>query len=574
MPNYTLIKTGDIGTEQVTAAKLSENAVTTIKINGLAVTTPKIADGNVTTAKIDDGAVIADKLAADSVQTAKIADDAVTKAKLNADVPGTALSQATGGELDVNVDGSTIDVNGSDQLHVPAGGITSTEIASNAVGAAELADDAVDTAAIQDDAVTNAKVAADAIQRDQLADDAVGPNEFDLAANYSFESTSQVVFAASGHVRWATTPSDATDLVNKAYVDAQANGLSWKDSVRAASIANVTLSSPGASIDGVSLSQGDRVLLKNQTDATENGIYVWDSASTAMTRSTDMDAGDEFPGAAVFVREGSAANADIGFVCSTDSVSLGTTDITFVEFTGAYNVEAGNGLLKSGNTLSVRDGAGLIFDGSDLAVQVAGSGGLEIQSDALNIKPNNGVQTDSEGLTLILGQGNPTIEFDPNETAGQQGIRVKFDGAAGLQSSSSNGLQANINTDSLEFDTPSGAIDVKDGGIDTPELADAAVETAKIADDAVTLDKLGDDVLNAMSGYTDTFSGEIAQDNDTITIPSDCPTTVPGHLFFLNGRLMEIGSSRDYTISGTTLTIAGGSVSGDRYQIIFDSDQP
>jgi len=572
MPSYTLIKTGDIADSQVTTGKIADLNVTTGKLAASAVTTPKIADANVTTAKIADANVTAVKLASDSVETAKIVDDAVTAAKL-ADVSGLGMSQAVDGTLDVNVDGSTINLNGSDQLHVPDGGITSSQIAPDAVGASELADDAVDTAAIQDDAVTNAKVAADAIQRAQIADDAVGPNEFDLAANYTFESSSQVVFASAGHVRWATTPSDASDLVNKAYVDAQSNGLSWKDSARVASTADVNLASPGASIDGVSLSQGDRVLLKNQTDASQNGIYVWDSASTAMTRATDMDAGDEFPGAAVFVREGTD-NADIGYVCSTDSVNLGTTDITFVEFTGAYNVEAGLGLSKSGNTLSVNAGNGLIFDGDDVAVQVAGSGGLEILSDALNIKTNDGVQTDSNGLTLRLGQGNTTIEFDPNEPAGERGIRVKFDSAAGLQSSGSDGLQAHINTDSLEFGTPSGAIGVKAGGIDTLELADSAVETAKIADDAVTLAKLADEVLNAMSGYTDTFSGEIASDGDTITIPADCPVTVPGHLFFLNGRLMELGPSRDYTISGSTLTIVGGSVAGDRYQIIFDSDQP
>ena len=571
MPAYTLIKTGDIADAQLTTAKIADLNVTTGKLANLAATTAKIADLNVTTGKLAASAVTTAKILDANVTTAKMADDSVTSAKL-ADVSGLGMSQAANGTLDVNVDGSTINLNGTDQLQVPADGITASQIAANAVGSSELADDAVDTAAIQDDAVTNAKVAADAIQRAQIADNAVGADELDLAANYTYESTSAVTFAASGSASWATTPTAATHLVNKAYVDAQANGLSWKDSVRAASTANVTISGPGAAIDGVSLSQGDRVLLKNQTDATENGIYVWDSAATAMVRSTDMDAGSEFPGAAVFVREGSAANADIGFVCSTDSVTLGSTDIVFVEFTGAYNVEAGAGLSKSGNVLSVNAGDGLIISGDDVAIQVAGSGGLELNADSIQVKPNNGVQTDSNGLTLRLAGGNSTIEYDSGETAGQQGIKVKFDAAAGLMSSNSTGLQARINTDSLEFDGGTGAIDVKDLGIGTAELAGLAVTTAKIADAAVTLAKLGADVVNAMSGYTNTAAGQIASDGDTITIPSNCPTTVPGHLFFLNGRLMELGASRDYTISGTTLTIVGGSVAGDRYQIVFDSN--
>jgi len=333
MPAYTLIKTGDIADSQITTGKIVDANVTTAKLENSAVTTLKIADANVTHAKLAADAVETDNIVNLNVTTDKLADDAVTAAKLD-DVSGDGMSQDTDGTLDVNVDGSTIEVNGDNDLAVIEGGITAREIAADAVGSSELADDAVDTAAIQDDAVTNAKVAANAIQREQLDDDAVGPDELDLGANYTFEGTSQVNFAANGHVRWATTPSDANDLVNKAYVDSLSAGLSWKDSVRAASTGNVDLANPGASLDGVSLSNKDRILLKDQTDDTENGIYLWTGATSALTRTDDMNEGSEFPSAAVFVREGTV-NADIGYVCTSDSVTVGVSSVTFVEFTGA-----------------------------------------------------------------------------------------------------------------------------------------------------------------------------------------------------------------------------------------------
>lgn len=82
-------------------------------------------------------------------------------------------------------------------------------------------------------------------------------------------------------------------------------GLNWKDDVRVASVANITLATPGASIDGVALSAGDRVLVKDQTDDTENGIYIWNGAATPATRSADADTFEALESATVTAREGS-----------------------------------------------------------------------------------------------------------------------------------------------------------------------------------------------------------------------------------------------------------------------------
>ena len=153
-----------------------------------------------------------------------------------------------------------------------------------------------------------------------------------------------------------TNPSSNTDVANKAYVDSVASGLVWKDSVIVASVSNGNLASDfenGDSLDGVTLSTGQRILIKNQTTASENGIYTV-NASGAPTRASDMDTGDSAAANAVFVQTGST-QSDSGWVCTADSPNdiVGTNNLPFVQFNGAENIIAGSGIDKSGNTLSV-----------------------------------------------------------------------------------------------------------------------------------------------------------------------------------------------------------------------------
>ena len=148
-----------------------------------------------------------------------------------------------------------------------------------------------------------------------------------------------------------TDPTNAQDAATKAYVDAMATGLDLKASVKAASTGNLTLSGT-QTVDGVSLVVGDRVLVKNQSTASQNGIYV--VASGAWTRATDADSAIEVTaGMFVFVEQGTV-NADSGWVLTTDgAITLGTTALTFSQFSGAGQITAGAGLTKTGNTLEV-----------------------------------------------------------------------------------------------------------------------------------------------------------------------------------------------------------------------------
>ena len=174
-------------------------------------------------------------------------------------------------------------------------------------------------------------------------------------------------------------------LVSKEYVDAVKQSLDIKDSVRVASTANLNIASDlqnGDTLDGVTLATGNRVLLKSQSTASQNGIYVV-VASGAASRSTDANASaDVTSGMFVWVEEGTA-NGDQGYVLTTnDVISLNTTSLTFTQFSGAGQITAGTGMTKSGNTLNVG------FDNIT----------IEDNSDSLRIK---GITTTALGDLLI-----------------------------------------------------------------------------------------------------------------------------------------------------------------------------
>lgn len=141
----------------------------------------------------------------------------------------------------------------------------------------------------------------------------------------------------------------------KAYVDSVAQGLDAKDSVRVATDAAGTLASSfenGDTVDGIILATNDRILIKNQAAPAENGIYTV-NASGAPTRSTDADSWDELISAFVFVEEGTA-NADTGWVCTVDAGgTLGSTAVTFAQFSGAGSYTAGNGIDLGGTVFSL-----------------------------------------------------------------------------------------------------------------------------------------------------------------------------------------------------------------------------
>jgi hypothetical protein len=147
-----------------------------------------------------------------------------------------------------------------------------------------------------------------------------------------------------------TSPTSGTDIANKLYVDTVAQGLNPKQAVKCATTIAITLSGL-QTIDTYTTLSGDRVLVKNQGTASENGIYI--ASASAWTRATDMDVWAEVPGAYMVVLNGSV-NANTGWVStSSETGTINVTPITFVQFSGTGTYYAGTGLTLSSNTFSI-----------------------------------------------------------------------------------------------------------------------------------------------------------------------------------------------------------------------------
>ena len=190
-------------------------------------------------------------------------------------------------------------------------------------------------------------------------------------------------------------PVSAQDAATKNYVDSVAQGLDVKASVRVATTAAVTLSTDlenGDTLDGVTLATGDRILVKHQADGSENGIYVV-KASGAPDRALDANSNaDVTSGMFTFVEQGTI-NGNSGWVLTTDNpITLGTTALTFTQFSGAGTFTASNGVLLTGTNFTF---APLSTGG----LQTAAGGG------SIKLATNSGAATDANGFAIGAGNG-------------------------------------------------------------------------------------------------------------------------------------------------------------------------
>lgn len=311
------------------------------------------------------------------------------------------------------------------------------------------------------------------------------------------------------------TPSAGTDAANKAYVDAAASGIDWKASVRAATTAAGTLASSfanGQTIDGVTLATGDRILIKNQSTGSENGIYTV-AASGSPVRATDADSNSEVSGGmAVFVEEGTV-NADTGWVMTNNgAITLGTTALVFTQFTGLGSVNAGAGLTQTGNTLDVVGTANRI---------VVNANDIDIGTDVVTL-------TGSQTLTNKT-LTTPTIGSFTNATHNHTNA------AGGGQLTPSTALSAT--------GTPSSSTYLR---------GDNSWQT-----------------ISAPSSFAtrETPSGLVNGANTTYTLAN---TPIAGsEEVFLNGILQEPGAGNDYTISGATITYLTAPATGDKIRVSY-----
>lgn len=225
--------------------------------------------------------------------------------------------------------------------------------------------------------------------------------------NKAGDTMSGTLTFLSGTVTGLATPSNATDAATKGYVDSLVQGLDPKGSVRVATTEDGALDSAfaaGQIIDDVELVAGDRILIKDQNTAAENGIYVV-QASGAPIRAADMDAWTDVPGAFVFVEVGTV-NADTGWVCTADQGgTLGATDITWAQFAGAGSYTAGNGLALNGMEFSLL---------APVAVSNGGTGltSLGSANQILGVDASGGAaqyKTVTAGTAISISHGAGTI---------------------------------------------------------------------------------------------------------------------------------------------------------------------
>lgn len=134
----------------------------------------------------------------------------------------------------------------------------------------------------------------------------------------------------SAKVTGLPAPVAASDAANKGYVDSAVEGLAWKDSVRVATQGNISIASPGATIDGITMALNDRVLVRSQSTGSENGIYIWNGSAVPMTRAADASTFDELEQATVTVEEGTSAGAT--FRQTAVNGTLGVTAVAFTSF--------------------------------------------------------------------------------------------------------------------------------------------------------------------------------------------------------------------------------------------------
>ena len=407
--------------------------------------------------------------------------------------------------------GSTIDYSTANTLLLTGDGTIDTAATSNTI-TIKVQDGGIGTTQLANGGVTNTKLANDSITIGSTSV-ALGASNTDLAGltsavvddltlngqDISTTSSNKNITLTPHGTGTVTVPSGYKDrsgfaadsLATKEYVDSASSGLDVKDSCRVATTAALTvtydqsngrLDNAGTQaalvIDGVTLSVNDRVLVKDQTEARQNGLYVVsdigsNSSNWRLTRADDADAGNEITGGTfTFVEEGTA-NSDNGYVFThngtptlTDNTLSNNTELPVSQFSGAGQVVAGAALVKAGNTLDVNvDNSSIAVVSDALQVKAGGITNAMLAGSITAAKLNN------PNITLASDNdtGTPSFALEGSLTvAGGEGIDTSASGStitiAGEDASTTNKGVASFDT--ANFTVTSGAVAVTtiDGG--------------------------------------------------------------------------------------------------------------
>ena len=377
------------------SGNLSNEAITNVFVAALSKTNTSIPGGVIGTAQLADGSVTTAKIAADAVNGSKIADDSIDSEHYvdgSIDTAHIADSQITVAKMAANSVDSDQYVDGSiDTVHIADSQITNAKMAANSVDSDQYVDGSIDTAHIGDSQVTTAKIAdsnitsakildgtivnADinasaAIDATKIHDGTISNTEFGYLNNVSSNIQTQLdaklvkasnlsdltsastartnlglgtiatqdannVSVSGGSITGLGDPAVSSEAATKNYVDQAVAGLRTRVIAEAATTANIDLTADlqnGDTLDGVTLVTGDRVLVKDQTDATANGLYIVVASGTA-SRDPQFDTIAELSGQMIVVNQGTANDNKI-FLCTTDSdATIGVSNITYTQVT-------------------------------------------------------------------------------------------------------------------------------------------------------------------------------------------------------------------------------------------------
>ena len=299
----------------------------------------------------------------------------------------------------------------------------------------------------------------------------------DLLKLNEFTAPDGAISANSQKITNLATPTADGDAASKQYVDGVSQGLDVKDSCVAATTGNITISTAlnnGDTLDGVSLSTNDRVLVKDQSTASENGIYI---VGSSPARADDLAAGADAAGMFTFVEQGTV-NADNGFVCTSNkgSAVVGTNNLSFAQFSGAGQITAGDGLDKSANTLSVdlKSNGGIVIESTEMAVDLSASsitGTLAVSDGGTGATRASAART---ALGLAIGTNVQAYDAD-------------LDALSGCQSGAASALASLTSTEVAILDgatVTTSELNVMDGGTSATSTTLATADRMVMNDNA------------------------------------------------------------------------------------------
>lgn len=429
----------------------------------------------------------------------------------------------------------------------------------------------------------------------QIKDLSVGLGKFNLSGGQG-----DFILGTGSQLGSYEVPNSAFEYTNKEYVDSVAAGLDPKQSAKyiyngsfSSLATSATYNAVGGTatglghtitftgnliIDSSTASVNDRIVINSSDNQGYNGIYVL-TDSTTLTRSTDFDGtpSNEVDGGEFVFVTGGTTYADTGWVVSLPNQPVsdwGVTPIIFIQFSSAGVVNVGNGLVKSGNTISIdlASNSGLTFSGGDLTVDsnIAGNG-LTFNSGVLNVNSNNGgIVVTSDNITLTLGSGNDSsLSIQASGLILNKTVLANNLEGNGL-TSSAGVLNVVVNANALEIEND--AIDLKDYIVGSREFQDdltiyGSVELGLSASGGTALSVEGDvDITDSIYiGGTASVGGDLIVNGDLLGSAFEL---LAGDGLTFSSGVLDIGTSSTITVNTDNVEVRLSSLTASRFDII------